>query len=184
MHGLRKARLNPNNFEKMRVPYAYQLFGLQVARGLRFYQQDVDPSRRNCIQANLWFFEMINRIITIMPSRHDGIALRLNSSAVNCLYIFLTTRRVNHDSITDPIELLKGASVHSWAVPTQSDGRLLIEDLESRVRYRNIPCPRTALLCLENTHNFCGGTVLSVDNVEQVQGGPNFVIMTQLIAWM
>ncbi|XP_037270255.2 uncharacterized protein LOC119161848 [Rhipicephalus microplus] len=61
----------------------------------------------------------------------------------------------------------QGASVHSWAVPTQSDGRLLIEDLESRVRYRNIPCPRTALLCLENTHNFCGGTVLSVDNVEQ-----------------
>ncbi|XP_075557910.1 uncharacterized protein LOC142589998 [Dermacentor variabilis] len=59
------------------------------------------------------------------------------------------------------------ASVHSWAVPTQKDGRLLIEDLESRVRYRNIPCPKTALLCLENTHNFCGGTVLPVDYVEQ-----------------
>ncbi|KAH6943444.1 hypothetical protein HPB50_021676 [Hyalomma asiaticum] len=59
------------------------------------------------------------------------------------------------------------ASVHSWAVPTQSDGRLLIEDLEARVRYRNIPCPMTALLCLENTHNFCGGTVLPVDYVEQ-----------------
>ncbi|KAL3217436.1 hypothetical protein MRX96_032387 [Rhipicephalus microplus] len=59
------------------------------------------------------------------------------------------------------------ASVHSWAVLTQSDGRLLIEDLESRVRYRNIPCPRTTLLCLENTHNFCGGTMLSIDYVEQ-----------------
>ncbi|XP_075559484.1 uncharacterized protein LOC142590994 [Dermacentor variabilis] len=59
------------------------------------------------------------------------------------------------------------ASVHSWAVPTQKDGRILIEDLESRVRYRDIPCPRTALLCLENTHNMSGGTVLSVDYVEQ-----------------
>ncbi|KAL1447568.1 hypothetical protein MTO96_044250 [Rhipicephalus appendiculatus] len=59
------------------------------------------------------------------------------------------------------------ASVHSWAVPTQKGGRLLIEDLESRVRYRDIPCPRTALLCLENTHNLSGGTVLPVDYVEQ-----------------
>uniref|UniRef100_L7M2K3 Putative threonine aldolase n=1 Tax=Rhipicephalus pulchellus TaxID=72859 RepID=L7M2K3_RHIPC len=59
------------------------------------------------------------------------------------------------------------ASVHSWAVPTQKDGRLLIQDLESRVRYRDTPCPRTALLCLEDTHNLSGGTVLSVDYLEQ-----------------
>ncbi|XP_037521802.2 uncharacterized protein LOC119399058 [Rhipicephalus sanguineus] len=59
------------------------------------------------------------------------------------------------------------ASVHSWAVPTQKDGRLLIQDLESRVRYCDIPCPRTALLCLENTHNLSGGTVLPIDYLEQ-----------------
>uniref|UniRef100_A0A023FL53 Putative threonine aldolase n=1 Tax=Amblyomma cajennense TaxID=34607 RepID=A0A023FL53_AMBCJ len=59
------------------------------------------------------------------------------------------------------------ASVHSWAVPTQKDGRLLLEDLESRVRYRDFHHPRTSLLCLENTHNFCGGTVLPMDYMEQ-----------------
>nr|XP_037280523.1 uncharacterized protein LOC119173843 [Rhipicephalus microplus] len=89
MHGIREAHLNPNNFEKMRVPYAYQLFGPQVTRGLRFYQQDVEPSRRSCIQATLRFFEMINSIINIMSSRYARVALRLNSSAVDCLYTFL-----------------------------------------------------------------------------------------------
>ncbi|KAL3243393.1 hypothetical protein MRX96_047456 [Rhipicephalus microplus] len=57
MHGIREAHRNPNNFEKMRVSYTYRLFGPQVTRGLRFYQQDVDPSRRNCIQATLRFFD-------------------------------------------------------------------------------------------------------------------------------
>nr|XP_037288231.1 uncharacterized protein LOC119181148 [Rhipicephalus microplus] len=89
MHGIREAHFNPNNFEKMRVPYAYHFFGPQMTRGLRFYQQDVDPSRRNCIQATLRFFEMTNSIITIMSSRYARVALRLNSSAVDCLNTFL-----------------------------------------------------------------------------------------------
>ncbi|KAH7948692.1 hypothetical protein HPB49_000912 [Dermacentor silvarum] len=59
------------------------------------------------------------------------------------------------------------AAVHSWAVPTQKDGRLLVEDLEFRVRHNDFHCPKTALLCLENTHNVCGGTVLPVDYLEQ-----------------
>lgn len=59
------------------------------------------------------------------------------------------------------------AAVQSWAVPTQRDGRLLIEDLESRVRHRDFHCPRTSLVCLENTHNVCGGTVLPLDYLEK-----------------
>lgn len=59
------------------------------------------------------------------------------------------------------------AAVQSWAVPTQKDGRLLIEDLESRVRHRDFHCPRTTLVCLENTHNVCGGTVLPLDYLEK-----------------
>ncbi|KAH7943157.1 hypothetical protein HPB52_005946 [Rhipicephalus sanguineus] len=59
------------------------------------------------------------------------------------------------------------AAVQSWAVPTQKDGRLLLEDLEFRMRPRDFHCPKTALLCLENTHNVCGGTVLPVDYVEK-----------------
>ncbi|KAH6943436.1 hypothetical protein HPB50_021668 [Hyalomma asiaticum] len=59
------------------------------------------------------------------------------------------------------------AAVQSWAVPTQKDGRLLLEDLEFRMRPRDFHCPKTRLLCLENTHNVCGGTVLPVDYLEQ-----------------
>ncbi|XP_077490126.1 uncharacterized protein LOC144101018 isoform X1 [Amblyomma americanum] len=60
------------------------------------------------------------------------------------------------------------ASVQSWAVPTQKDGRLLVKDLEFRVRHTDFHCPRTSLLCLENTHNVCGGTVLPMDYMEEV----------------
>lgn len=59
------------------------------------------------------------------------------------------------------------AAVQSWAVPTQSDGSLLIEDLSSRVRHRDFHTPKTALLCLENTHNVCSGTVLTIDYLEK-----------------
>ncbi|CAN7939410.1 unnamed protein product [Ixodes hexagonus] len=60
------------------------------------------------------------------------------------------------------------AAVQSWAVPTQPDGSLLVEDLVRRVRHRDFHCPKTSLLCLENTHNVCGGTVLSMEYLNKV----------------
>lgn len=47
-------------------------------------------------------------------------------------------------------------------VPGQH-GRLRPEQVASAVRDENIHFPRTTLLCLENTHNRAGGTVLTVD---------------------
>lgn len=43
--------------------------------------------------------------------------------------------------------------------PLQEDsmGRLTPEQIESAIRTQNVHFPRTALLCLENTHNRCGG---------------------------
>ncbi|KAG0410605.1 hypothetical protein HPB47_012281 [Ixodes persulcatus] len=60
------------------------------------------------------------------------------------------------------------AAVQSWAVPTQPDGSLLIEDLARRVRYGDFHCPKTSLICLENTHNVCSGTVLSMEYLNKV----------------
>lgn len=48
-------------------------------------------------------------------------------------------------------------------VPNQSDGQLPLDEIEAAIRGPNIHFPRTTLLCLENTHNRCGGTVLSAD---------------------
>jgi threonine aldolase len=52
--------------------------------------------------------------------------------------------------------------IHHYAVPNQPDGTLRLEDIEAAIRPDNEHYPRTRLLCLENTHNRCGGAVLSV----------------------
>lgn len=60
--------------------------------------------------------------------------------------------------------------VHCRTVSTQSDGTLLLKDIEERIRLNNgsLHFPRTKLVCLENTHNRKGGKVLSVEYVDSV----------------
>jgi threonine aldolase len=58
--------------------------------------------------------------------------------------------------------------VHPHTIPNQSDGTMLIEDIESAIRGDNDHWPRTRLICLENTHNRCYGAVLTPDYMESV----------------
>ena len=53
-------------------------------------------------------------------------------------------------------------------VPTDSCGHLSLDDIERAIRSKDIHYPRTALVCLENTHNRCGGAVLTVDYTDEV----------------
>ena len=46
-------------------------------------------------------------------------------------------------------------------VPNDHKGRLDMEQVTASIRHRDVHFPRTALICLENTHNRCGGTVLT-----------------------
>ncbi len=46
-------------------------------------------------------------------------------------------------------------------VRNQPDGKLLPEDIVAAIRADDVHCPRTRLVCLENTQNACGGVVLS-----------------------
>jgi len=48
-------------------------------------------------------------------------------------------------------------------VPNDSCGRLNLDDIDRAIRDKDIHYPETTLLCLENTHNRCGGTVLTTD---------------------
>jgi len=50
--------------------------------------------------------------------------------------------------------------VHPRPVHTTPDGRLPLEAIEEAVRPDNVHFPTTRLVCLENTHNRCGGAVL------------------------
>jgi threonine aldolase len=52
-------------------------------------------------------------------------------------------------------------------LPNDSCGRLNLDDIARTIRDKDIHYPETTLLCLENTHNRCGGTVLTPDYTDE-----------------
>jgi len=56
------------------------------------------------------------------------------------------------------VSALGGVVLHT--VPNTPDGKIDLDVVESAVRGKNIHYPPSTLLCLENTHNRCGGAVL------------------------
>ena len=52
-------------------------------------------------------------------------------------------------------------SIHSCQIPNQPDGTLALQDIQNAIRPDDIHHPITRLICLENTHNRCGGVALS-----------------------
>jgi len=58
--------------------------------------------------------------------------------------------------------------VHSYQVPNQADGRILLEDIKPAIRGRDPHEAITRLIALENTQNRCGGSVLPLDYTNQV----------------
>ena len=58
--------------------------------------------------------------------------------------------------------------VHSHQVPNQPDGTLALEDIQAAIRGDDPHFPITRLITLENTHNRCGGVVLSVEYTRAV----------------
>jgi threonine aldolase len=50
--------------------------------------------------------------------------------------------------------------IHPHTVPNRPDGTLDLDDVEAAIRSENEHFPHTRLICLENTHNRCGGAVL------------------------
>lgn len=58
--------------------------------------------------------------------------------------------------------------VHPRTVANQADGTLRLEEVEAAIRPDNVHFPRTRLVCLENTHNRCGGAVLTAEYTQAV----------------
>ena len=60
--------------------------------------------------------------------------------------------------------------IHPRTVRNQPDGTLDLNDIDAAVRDSgDTHQPRSRLICLENTHNRCGGAVLTVDYMAQVR---------------
>lgn len=53
-------------------------------------------------------------------------------------------------------------------IANRSDGTLALEDIESAIRGDDPHFPISRLICLENTHNRCGGASLGVEYTRQV----------------
>jgi threonine aldolase len=58
--------------------------------------------------------------------------------------------------------------VHSCQIPNQPDGTLRLEDIRAAIRPGDAHQPISRLVCLENTHNRCGGVSLSAEYTREV----------------
>ncbi len=60
------------------------------------------------------------------------------------------------------------AGFHPQVIPNEPDGTIPLQLIKQAIRADNVHFPRTRLICLENTHNRCGGAVLSPDYCDEV----------------
>ena len=58
--------------------------------------------------------------------------------------------------------------IHVHTLRNQPDGTLDLREIEGAIRADNIHFPRTRLICLENTHNRCGGVPLTPEYTDAV----------------
>lgn len=65
----------------------------------------------------------------------------------------------NHSFLFEAGGLSALGGIHSCQLQNQPDGSILAADIEAAIRPDDPHDPITRLLCLENTHNRCGGTV-------------------------
>jgi threonine aldolase len=58
--------------------------------------------------------------------------------------------------------------IHVRTVRNDARGMLDPDEVEAAMRRSSLHQPRTALVCLENTHNRCGGAVLDADDIGSI----------------
>jgi threonine aldolase len=58
--------------------------------------------------------------------------------------------------------------VHSCQLPNQPDGTLALSDIQAAIRSKDAHQPISRLVCLENTHNRCGGVALTPEYTQAV----------------
>jgi threonine aldolase len=60
------------------------------------------------------------------------------------------------------------AGVQLRAVRNDARGRLDAAEFEATIRGENVHLPSTALLCIENTHNRCGGAAIPLEHMQEL----------------
>ncbi len=62
--------------------------------------------------------------------------------------------------------VISGVQVETYLI---TDGAFTLGDIEARIRIADDHTPGTRLLCLENTHNRCGGTILPPERMPELR---------------
>ncbi len=74
----------------------------------------------------------------------------------------------NHTFLYEAGGISALGGLHSYQLQNQTDGSLLISDVEAAIRSDDPHEPVTRLVCLENTHNRCGGTIQKPEYTRQL----------------
>ncbi|MCF8720284.1 low-specificity L-threonine aldolase [Nitrospina gracilis] len=59
--------------------------------------------------------------------------------------------------------------IHPHPVANRDDGTLDMQEVEAAIRKEDVHYPPTRLICLENTHNYCGGYPLTAEYMQEVR---------------
>ena len=120
----------------------------------------------------------VNRLEIMAATRMGKEAALLTTSGTqsNLIAVLIHTNHGDEIIVGDEAHILwyevGGAAtlggVTMRTLPNDSCGRLNLGDIDRAIRDKDIHCPETTLLCLENTHNRCGGTVLTTDYTDEV----------------
>jgi len=76
--------------------------------------------------------------------------------------------RLSHTFLYECGSVSAVGGIHPHTLDNEPDGTIRLEDIDSAVRGDNVHFPRTRLICLENTHNRCGGAPLTAEYTEAV----------------
>lgn len=74
----------------------------------------------------------------------------------------------NHSFLYEAGGLSALGGIHSLQLQNEADGSLRLEDVEASIRPDDAHDPITRLVCLENTHNRCGGTVQAPEYTQRL----------------
>ncbi|ABR48599.1 Threonine aldolase [Alkaliphilus metalliredigens QYMF] len=144
------------------LPSEKMLQAIQVAQlGDDVYGDDVTTNELEALAANITGKEAglfvptgtMGNLIAVMTHTKPGQEIILEESCH--IYLFEV----------GGIARIAGVQ----ARPIQgSDGKICCEKIQKAMRTENIHFPETGLICLENTHNMAGGTVVPLENMKEI----------------
>jgi threonine aldolase len=122
----------------------------------------------------------VNRLEALAAEKMGKEAALFTSSGTqsNLIAVLTHTRHGDEIILGDEAHILwyevGGAAalggVTMRTIPNDGWGRLNPDDVTRTIREKDIHFPETMLLCLENTHNRCGGAILTTDYTDEICG--------------